>query len=218
MKIIFFIFLLLISYGCQPNGNLDFININNNQNKVITNTNQTEKEKKLSNILEENKIVTKRVEAENIKPKRKLLNSKIFKNFKTSVYYSKIDFNFSEKIIISSKPNVIVKYDYNLLNREKVLKSYKLFFKYKNNVTPIKITNYKNYNIKLIKVLYGNPDYIRREESLFTWQYKYKSCVIDYFFLKDKNEVLYKDIRSKNLKTKINEKDCLKEIKKSITK
>ena len=47
MKIIFFIFLLLISYGCQPKGNLDFININNNQNKVITSTNQTEKEKKI---------------------------------------------------------------------------------------------------------------------------------------------------------------------------
>ena len=218
MKIIFFIFLLLISYGCQPTGNLDFININNNQNKVITSTNQTEKEKKLSKMPEENKTVIKGVKTENIKPKEKLLNSKIFKNFKTSVYYSKIDFNFSEKIIISSKPKVFVKYDYDSLNREKVLKSYKLFFKYKNNVTPIKITYYKNYNIKLIKVLYGNPDYIRREESLFTWQYRYKSCVIDYFFIEEKNEILYKDIRSKNLNTKINEKDCIKEIKKDIIK
>ena len=107
-------------------------------------------------------------------------------------------------------------FNFKSIYRKKSLASYNLFFSYKNNISPIKITNYLNYNISLIPTLYGLPDYVRREVDLFTWQYRYKNCVVDHFFKKDQNKILYTVVRSINLKLELNKKNCLKEIKKKI--
>ena len=214
MKFFYFILLVLISYGCQPKDELKFANFN--------------KETTLTKDVQKNYILKKNIDEDidstnenpsttkiNISSKEEMI-SNLYKSFKSDLYTSRLIIKKSKEIVIGVKPKQTINFDYKKINRNKTLESYNFYFKIKNNISPLQITVFSNYHINLIEKLFGFPHYIRMEDNIITWQYRFSSCVADFFYNKDEEKVIYSSIRSRKNNLVLNQRNCFEEVKNKI--
>ena len=206
MKNFYFILLVLISYGCQPKDELAFINLNKD---TISKNHVVKKDTIKESLVENNKLSKLKI----TEVSKEEMISSLYKSFKSTLYNSKLIIKVPKDIKIVTKPKQIISFDYNQINRNKILKSYNSYFKNKNNISPLLISNYKNYNIKLIELLFGYPNYIRKENNVIIWQYKFNTCVTDFFYKEGEEIVLFSSIRSRNINLPFNKKSCFLEAK-----
>ena len=207
MKFFYFILLVLISYGCQPKDDLAFINLNKD---AISKNHVIKKESIKESIAENNTLPTLKIK---VFSKEEVI-SRLYKSFKNSFYNSKLSIKVPKDIKIGVKPKQIISFNYSQINRNKILRSYNSYFINKNNVSPLLISNYKNYNIKLIELLFGYPNYIRKENNVIIWQYKFNTCVTDFYYKEGQEIVVFSSMRSRNINLPINKKKCFLEAKK----
>ena len=152
MKFFYFILLVLILYGCQPKDELKFANFN----KETTLTKDVQKKYILKKIMDEDLASTNENPSTtkvNIFSKEEMI-SNLYKSFKSDLYTSRLIIKKSKKIVIRVKPKQTINFDYKKINRNKTLESYNFYFKIKNNISPLQITAYSNYHIKLIEKLF----------------------------------------------------------------
>ena len=207
MKNFYFILLVLISYGCQPKDELAFINLNKD---TISKNHVVKKDNIKESLAENNKLSKLKI----TEVSKEEMISSLYKSFKSTLYNSKLIIKVPKDIKIATKPKQMISFDYNQINRNKILKSYNSYFINKNNVSPLLISNYKNYNIKLIELLFGYPNYIRKENNVIIWQYKFNTCVTDFYYKEGQEIVVFSSMRSRNINLPINKKKCFLEAKK----
>ena len=53
------------------------------------------------------------------------------------------------------------------------------------------------------------------EDNIITWQYRFSSCVAD-FYNKDEEKVIYSSIRSRKNNLVLNQRNCFEEVKNKI--
>ena len=207
MKNFYFILLVLISYGCQPKDELAFINLNKD---TISKNHVVKKDNIKESLAENNKLSKLKI----TEVSKEEMISSLYKSFKSTLYNSKLIIKVPKDIKIATKPKQMISFDYNQINRNKILKSYNSYFINKNNISPLLISNYKNYNIKLIELLFGYPNYIRKENNVIIWQYKFNTCVTDFYYKEGQEIVVFSSMRSRNINLPINKKKCFLEAKK----
>ena len=117
----------------------------------------------------------------------------------------------SSIIKIGLKPKLTLTFNYKTTLRNSILNSYKLFFEHKNNLSVLDLRKFLNNNIKIIKLYFGQPYYIRQESNLITWQFRYNSCVIDFFYNNINKKILFIDMRPRKISGDLNKRKCIKE-------
>ena len=86
------------------------------------------------------------------------------------------------------------------------------------NLSNFDLDQFKNWSeVKLINKL-GKSDFIKEEGKLKNYQYYFKECFLDVYFVKTKNDyfVNYIEMRPTKLNGKINIKSCYKKISQTI--
>ena len=215
--------ILFILSGCQK---LTDLNITEQVllNVIETNETKVEAEKFKTEDLETTSVVPKKksgFKKNNLKINYSYL-SKLKIEIGTLIYFQFNSENKKiKKIILNSYRKPKFKVNFDVSKTLYILALQRKHLYYKNHFWQSLISkNYVFFNIKtlnsikyseLINLLSG-PDYIRKQSQILTLQYRFKKCVVDFYFKENNETLILYDMREREYGGSFIEEDCILEL------